>query len=784
MSKGVEDNAVEEAKKVLGFGGKQVTYAELRKSYKNLARKFHPDKNPNGRQTFEKIRVAYDLLSSVDMKVTETDMGNVALLIKTQNIIYRRFPETVNDQKYPAFQHLMDVLTVPSPSLPESSSTEITTKKGENNDQEHEHGNSTTSFPPSLSPSIPSVLEESVADLLIAGATLIFYTCSVSPLNVREFVKVGGTQKLFDITVYAISILDSADAKKRDIKIAHTLLYYSMKSFTAVAAFDVGRIIILSLCPFFAEVMGRILMLDKIIPVTVESCIETISRCCSSDQLQVEFENAGLIWKLIPMLLAYDGTLQEDYTDESLRVIACQNSSNMHAVLAAKALGRLSGVMFEDLSSPPNTPVIRCLNLLLTQPIAKLLRNRRPWDLLSALNQNVEKTTMIWNINMRRELLEFVLRIDRNRSPGSRSGDLIPAERFKFSALEGELCVCGVYLRIFNKTALTVDIDDSSVFAKDLLDYIRNTLSNSSDNENKESKDGSDDRQEEGMSNVTRTNSNDEDNCFHDCNPGDSESEYLQEQNMDPSKSEHYGLQLSVEALRTLADVHNYIAYDIATHTNGPDTIFSLLDLPSGCTAFLGATQLLTTLGRSADFVCLAMGQESARKEKDKDKQSEAESKLGTVTSVTGDFNLTNTAPLSGTGIDVTQINNTTDKTEAKTEKGIVTRTEGEISKTKSSTSHPTNSSCLWRLLRAVCTTVGPGSPFLWSAADGYSSHTEGLRCLLDTGNFHFFSASLFLPFFPSCTLIYYFSLFHSLNNSSSFSPSLSLFNTISYSHY
>ena len=111
MAKGVEDHAVEEAKIILGFNsGQKVTYSDLRRSYKNLARQFHPDKNPNGRPMFEKIRIAYDLLSSVELQVTETDLSNVALLLKTQNIIYRRFPHAVNDQKYPAFQFLLAVL--------------------------------------------------------------------------------------------------------------------------------------------------------------------------------------------------------------------------------------------------------------------------------------------------------------------------------------------------------------------------------------------------------------------------------------------------------------------------------------------------------------------------------------------------------------------------------------------------------------------------------------------------------------------------------------------------
>ena len=641
MAKGVEDSAVEDAKNVLGFEGKQVTYADLRRSYKTLARKFHPDKNPNGRQMFEKIRIAYELLSSVDMEVTETDLDNVALLIKAQNIIYRRFPDAVNDQKYPAFQHLLDVLAVPL-----QSATGTVESEGE---EARDAADAQPSSP----------LDGTHTDLLLAGTTLIFYTCSVSPLNVREFVKVGGTKNLFDIVLLATRTLTAASQSAPSVttaasKVAHELLLYALKAFTSIAAFDVGRSCILALCPLFAETMCTLLLYDKVIPVPVESCIEIISRCCELADLQKAFECAGLVWRLVPMLLAYDGTLEEDYADESLRLVHCQNSSNMHAVLAAKALGRLAGVMFLDLASPPNPPVVETLNLLLTQPIAKLLRNRRPWDLLSALNQNVERTTMIWNLSMRRQLLEFVLRVDRDRIPGSHEGDLLPAETFNFSALDGELCVCGVYLRIFNRTAVTVDIDDPSLFAKDLLDCIRTLLLTPHNGELSHSGTGlgaATEGAESERSSQSIFGSVEEESCFRECTSG------VEEWGLDPSESEHYRLQLSVDALRTLSDVHSYIAFDIATHVYGPDTVFLLLDLPSTCPAFLAATQLLTTLGRSADFVSLAM---------------------------------------------------------------------------KKRTGQP---SCLWRLLRAACTTLGPGSSFLWSAAEGYSSHVEGLRCLLDSGH-------------------------------------------------
>ena len=116
MTKGVEDKSVAAAEDLLGLPKGKFNNQDLRKAYKKLARMYHPDKNPNGRDMFEAIHKAYQLLSNVELKLLETDLSDVVLFLKTQNIIYRRFAEAVSDQKYPAYPLLISVLNVPDVS--------------------------------------------------------------------------------------------------------------------------------------------------------------------------------------------------------------------------------------------------------------------------------------------------------------------------------------------------------------------------------------------------------------------------------------------------------------------------------------------------------------------------------------------------------------------------------------------------------------------------------------------------------------------------------------------
>ena len=78
---------------------------------------------------------------------------------------------------------------------------------------------------------------------------------------------------------------------------------------------------------------------------------------------------------------------------------------------------------------------------------------------------------------MREELLEFSKTQDQRRTQLLCEHDLKSTDTFSFSALRNELCVDGVYVRVFCNCAVLADVENPSNFGKELLIYLRNALS-------------------------------------------------------------------------------------------------------------------------------------------------------------------------------------------------------------------------------------------------------------------------------------------------------------------
>lgn len=80
--------------------GTVVTEEVLKKAYRKLARLYHPDKNPQGQDHFQKIHKAYSLLQSSGNSSHGPRTWAILLILKSQCILFRRYPSILAPFKY------------------------------------------------------------------------------------------------------------------------------------------------------------------------------------------------------------------------------------------------------------------------------------------------------------------------------------------------------------------------------------------------------------------------------------------------------------------------------------------------------------------------------------------------------------------------------------------------------------------------------------------------------------------------------------------------------------
>ena len=77
-----------------------------------MAQKYHPDKNPDGREIFEKINKAYEFLCNTIKTKDGPDPENIKLILKTQIIMFKRFGDLLMPFKYAGYEILMRTINM------------------------------------------------------------------------------------------------------------------------------------------------------------------------------------------------------------------------------------------------------------------------------------------------------------------------------------------------------------------------------------------------------------------------------------------------------------------------------------------------------------------------------------------------------------------------------------------------------------------------------------------------------------------------------------------------
>ncbi|XP_035216788.1 dnaJ homolog subfamily C member 13-like isoform X2 [Stegodyphus dumicola] len=398
----------------------------IRKSYFKLAQKYHPDKNPDGREMFENVNKAYEFLCSKSSRQCEgPDPHNVVLILKTQTILFSHYKDVLHPYKYSGYPMLVKTIRL------------------ETND---------------------SQLFSKTAPLLAAAAETAYHTVNCSALNAEEMRREGGLEALQEAFSRCVGVL-SHSSKMEDL--STQVCIHISRCFAVAAQFRGCRERMIEM-PDMIKDLCRILYFNHLTKLCAV-VVECISALAINDVLQTHLYQAGVLFHLLKFLFNYDYTLEEggvERAEESNK----QEIANQLAKLSINALSRIGGYGSGEDETPKNDAVHMSLTAMLTPYLVNQLGHGDVAEVLKILNSNTENPYLIWNNATRAELNEYLEIQCKNKI---RSGECDPTygSDFKFSAHSSELIIGGVFVRIYNEQP-TFPLENPKHFNLELLDFL------------------------------------------------------------------------------------------------------------------------------------------------------------------------------------------------------------------------------------------------------------------------------------------------------------------------
>ncbi|XP_043082003.1 dnaJ homolog subfamily C member 13-like isoform X3 [Puntigrus tetrazona] len=430
--------SVDDAYEVLNLpkGQGQHEESKIRKAYFRLAQKYHPDKNPEGRDMFEKVNKAYEFLCTKSARIVDgPDPENIILILKAQSILFNRHKQELEPYKYAGYPMLIKTITM------------------ETGDEQ---------------------LFSKTSALLPAAAELAFHTVNCSALNAEELRRESGIEVLMEALSRCVSVL-TASSRAEDMAVQ--VCGHVCRCYSVAAQFEECREKIVEL-PNIIRDICHILFYGKGLPRLASVAVECVSSFAVDFFLQTHLYQAGVLWHLLASLFSYDYTLEESGVQASHDTNQ-QQVCNSLAKLSVLALGRLAGYSGargpEDEPGggelPPENPAIRkSLAAMLTPYISRRLGHSSPAEVLKLLNSNSETPYLIWNNGTRAELVEF---LEEQQESNIKRGecDRSFGSEFLFSEHGKELIVGEIFVRVYNEQP-AFPLEHPKALASSLLDYV------------------------------------------------------------------------------------------------------------------------------------------------------------------------------------------------------------------------------------------------------------------------------------------------------------------------
>uniref|UniRef100_A0A158R602 J domain-containing protein n=1 Tax=Syphacia muris TaxID=451379 RepID=A0A158R602_9BILA len=421
--------SLEEAYRTLGLSTdvKIKDSSTIRRAYYQLAQKYHPDKNSEGREFFEKINCAYELLTSNIAAMSLTpDVHRIVICLQAQSIVYSRHAEELSPYKYAGYLQLIRTIDL------QSKEDTLFTEEG--------------------------------GAVLCAAVELCHHTLACSPLNAEQLRRDLGLESLHSAFDRCCPMVNYS-SKEEDMPVQ--VCIHILMCFATAARFEGCREKISEMSTIFKNI-SRLLQFEHLtrLSTTAAECVCAFSVCTL---LQMQLFQAGLLWQLLPHIFHYDFTLDEggvEHTEDTNK----QALRNRLARSCCEALASLAG--FRE-NTPENDGVQNSLSAMLTPFICKSMRTNTVDYVLKILNSNVEDPYIIWDNGTRAELLEYV---ERHRTNKTSENEVFGAE-FRSAIHAKELIVGGIFVRIYNEQP-NFKLMEPTKTCSDLLEFLEDSSQN------------------------------------------------------------------------------------------------------------------------------------------------------------------------------------------------------------------------------------------------------------------------------------------------------------------
>nr|CAD7426370.1 unnamed protein product [Timema monikensis] len=405
--------------------GMQHEEATVRKAYYRLAQQFHPDKNPEGREKFEKVSHAYEFLCSRNLWTSQgPNPDNIVLILRTQSILFHRYSEELQPYKYAGYPQLIKTIQL------ETEDDQLFSKS---------------------------------APLLAAASELAYHTVHCSALNAEELRREKGLDVLLDAYSRCVSVLS---ASSKPIEVGVQVCMHVTRCYSVAAQFQGCRDKMVEM-PQLVKDLCHILYFKHLTRLCLVAT-ECVSSLAVDSILQMQLLQAGCLWHLLLFMFSYDFTLEEGGVQRSEDANQ-QEVANRLAKLAVRACGRLGGYLTGDLESPNNPVAQDALNSLLTPYLARQLSLDKPEEILKILNSNCETPYLLWDNSTRAELSEYLEQQRHDKLFGET--DPTYGTDFVYSIHSKELIVGGIFVRIYNEQP-AYPIENAKGFTIDLLEFL------------------------------------------------------------------------------------------------------------------------------------------------------------------------------------------------------------------------------------------------------------------------------------------------------------------------